>query len=167
MWVWKATKSSGQPGPARRALRRLARAGVVEKVGTGTSTRYAFCTEGRLAGEIIRLFEFEREALDPEWVRGRPGEMGSPSNGGNGNGNGGNDNGNSNNGLFKRTTTTTTAVTGERRTTRSSWRHPSSNKIERIWHGEHPLSIRTVILLTQNMPPSPPTTAAGLRPFAR
>jgi DNA-binding transcriptional ArsR family regulator len=60
------------PSGARKALRRLTRAGVVEKVGTGKATRYALRTEGKLAEEIVRLFELEREALDPEWLRGRP-----------------------------------------------------------------------------------------------
>jgi len=83
-----ANRSGMTPSETRKALRRLARAGVVEKVGTGTSTRYALCTESRLVGEITRLFELEGEALDPEWLRGRPGQTGSPENGGNGKGNG-------------------------------------------------------------------------------
>jgi hypothetical protein len=39
-----------------------------------------------------------------------------------------------------------------------------SNNIERIWHGERPTAIRTLILLLQNTPPLPPTTMIGLEP---
>jgi hypothetical protein len=54
------------PSGARKALRRLARAGVVEKVGNGKATRYLLCREGRLASEIARLFELEREDGESE-----------------------------------------------------------------------------------------------------
>lgn len=56
---------------ARKALRRLAEVGVVEKVGTGESTRYVLNRGSGLADEIVRLFELERERIDPGWARGR------------------------------------------------------------------------------------------------
>jgi len=55
----------------RKALRRLAEAGVVEKVGTGKTTRYALRRGSGLADEIIRLFEIERKSIDPGWARAR------------------------------------------------------------------------------------------------
>jgi len=60
---------------ARKALRRLAQAGVVEKVGTGKATRYVLRREGKLADEIVRFFELERESVDPRWERERLGEL--------------------------------------------------------------------------------------------
>ncbi|MGD2123322.1 MAG: winged helix-turn-helix domain-containing protein [Gemmatimonadota bacterium] len=71
-----AKRTGLTPSGARKALRRLARVGVVEKVGTGKATRYALSTGGRLADEIVKLFELEREALDPEWIRGGPENFG-------------------------------------------------------------------------------------------
>jgi len=64
-----AARAGMTPSGARKALRRLAQAGVVEKVGTGKSTRYVLRREGRLADEIVRLFESERESGAP--FRGR------------------------------------------------------------------------------------------------
>ncbi len=76
-----ASRTGMTPSGARKALRGLARAGVVERFGAGKATRYALRREGRLAGEIVRLFEMEREALDPEWVRGRPDRAETQDNG--------------------------------------------------------------------------------------
>jgi DNA-binding MarR family transcriptional regulator len=69
----------------RKALRRLAQAGVVEKLGTGKSTRYVLRREGELAEEIVRLFELERGSVAPGGDRTERG-TGSPSEQGNGNG---------------------------------------------------------------------------------
>ena len=61
-------------------MRRLAEAGVVEKVGTGKSTRYVLRRGSGLADEIIRLFELERESIDPGWAGGlRPRTPSSPA----------------------------------------------------------------------------------------
>jgi DNA-binding Lrp family transcriptional regulator len=83
-----ATRTGMTPSGARKALGRLAKAGVVKKVGIGKATRYALHTEGELTHEIVRLFELERAALDPEWIRGRPeraqGAVAGNGNGGNG-----------------------------------------------------------------------------------
>ena len=62
-----AKRAGMTPSGARKALRRLARAGVVEKVGRGKATRYVLNREGRLAPEIARLFQLERKAADPSW----------------------------------------------------------------------------------------------------
>ncbi len=66
-----AARAGMTPSGARKALRRLAQAGVVEKVGTGKTTRYVLRSEGKLADEIVRLFELERESADPRWARER------------------------------------------------------------------------------------------------
>lgn len=52
---------------ARKALRRLVRAGVIRKVGSGRSTRYVLRSDGPLTGQIVRLFELERKKHEPEW----------------------------------------------------------------------------------------------------
>jgi len=87
-----AARAGMTPSAARKALRRLAQAGVVEKVGTGKSTRYVLRREGKLADEIVRLFELERESVDPGWARERRSAAShSPrqgNGGGEGNGNG-------------------------------------------------------------------------------
>jgi DNA-binding Lrp family transcriptional regulator len=44
---------------ARKALHRLARTGIVERVGQGRTSRYALSTKGGLAERIARLFESE------------------------------------------------------------------------------------------------------------
>jgi len=68
-----AARTGMTPSGARRALHRLAEAGVVEEVGAGKDTRYVWKREGKLADEIVRLFELERESVDPGWNRkGRP-----------------------------------------------------------------------------------------------
>ena len=64
-----ATRAGMTLSGARKALRRLVAAGVVEKVGTGKATRYVLCREGKLADEIVRLFQLERESVDPGWAR--------------------------------------------------------------------------------------------------
>jgi hypothetical protein len=56
------------PSGARKALRRLARAGVVKKIGRGKATRYVLSREGALAQEIARLFEMERQNAEPGWT---------------------------------------------------------------------------------------------------
>ena len=66
-----AARAGMTPSGARKALRRLAQAGVVEKVGAGKSTRYVLRREGKLADEIVRLFESERESVEPGWARER------------------------------------------------------------------------------------------------
>ncbi len=93
-----ARRTGMTPSGARKALRRLVKAGVVRKVGIGKGTRYALRTDARLADEIVRLFQLEQGALDPEWIRGRPEGGAAYGNGGRGNGasdprNGGNGNG--------------------------------------------------------------------------
>ena len=87
-----AARAGLTPSGARKALRRLVEAGVVERVGVGKATRYKLMSEGRLTEEITRLFDLERESVDPGWARKR-GPAASPSPGrGNGgvkaNGNG-------------------------------------------------------------------------------
>ncbi len=87
-----AARAGLTPSGARKALRRLVDAGVVERVGAGKATRYKLMSEGRLTEEITRLFDLERESVDPGWARKR-GPAASPSPGrGNGgvkaNGNG-------------------------------------------------------------------------------
>ena len=64
-----AARTGMTPSGARKALRRLTRAGILEKVGSGKSTRYALSRNGELAHEIVRLFELERKTLDPGWRR--------------------------------------------------------------------------------------------------
>lgn len=49
---------------ARKALRRLARTGIVERVGTGRTCRYALSRKGGLAERIARLFESEIRSAD-------------------------------------------------------------------------------------------------------
>ena len=73
-----AARAGMTPSGVRKALRRLAEAGVVEKVGTGKSTRYVLRRGSGLAEEIIRLFELERESIDPGWARGRRPRTPSP-----------------------------------------------------------------------------------------
>jgi len=84
-----AARAGMTPSGARKALRRLTAAGVVVKVGTGRSTRYVLRREGELAEKLVRLFELERESVDPGWarVRGRRGVR-VDAQGGNGNGGG-------------------------------------------------------------------------------
>jgi len=77
-----ATRAGMTQSGARKALRRLAQAGVVEKLGTGRATRYVLRREGKLADEIVRLFELEREGVDPGWARERrPAASASPNQG--------------------------------------------------------------------------------------
>lgn len=56
---------------ARKALRRLSAAGVVEQIGAGKATRYVLRRDGELAAEIVRLFELERQNSGPRWARER------------------------------------------------------------------------------------------------
>lgn len=49
---------------ARKALRRLARTGIVERVGSGRTCRYALSRKGGLAERIARLFESEIRSAD-------------------------------------------------------------------------------------------------------
>jgi len=42
---------------------------LVKKIGTGRATRYTLNEDSVLAGEIVRLFESEREAAEPGWAR--------------------------------------------------------------------------------------------------
>ena len=56
---------------ARKALRRLVEAGLVEKVGSGRHTRYVLDEDDTLTAEIVRLFETERKAAEPGWARER------------------------------------------------------------------------------------------------
>jgi len=78
------------PSGARKAFRRLTRAGLVVKLGTGRSTRYVLRREGELAEKLIRLFELERETVDPGWgrARGRPDQVEARRGNGNGGGKG-------------------------------------------------------------------------------
>jgi len=46
---------------ARKALRRLARTGLVERTGNGKKNQFALCREGSLAEAVCRLFELERD----------------------------------------------------------------------------------------------------------
>jgi len=55
------------PSGARKALRRLVRAGIIRKVGSGRSTRYVLRSDGPLTGQIVRLFELERKRGEPDW----------------------------------------------------------------------------------------------------
>jgi DNA-binding MarR family transcriptional regulator len=64
-----AARAGLTPSGARKALRRLVAAGLVEKVGTGRATRYVLNEESALAGEIVRLFESERKVAEPGWAR--------------------------------------------------------------------------------------------------
>jgi DNA-binding MarR family transcriptional regulator len=83
-----ATRVGMTPSGARKALRRLAGAGVVEKVGSGRGTRYVLRRGTALADEIVRLFELERGRIDPSWARGRPKPASDLAKSGDGNGNG-------------------------------------------------------------------------------
>jgi hypothetical protein len=49
---------------ARRVLQHLTRIGLVEKTGDGKGSQFAFCRDGALAREVIRLFEVERNQGD-------------------------------------------------------------------------------------------------------
>jgi len=69
------------PSGARKALRRLARAGVVQKVGRGKATRYVLCRDNKLAQEISRLFELEKKVANPSWTPRREVEAPVPGNG--------------------------------------------------------------------------------------
>jgi DNA-binding MarR family transcriptional regulator len=64
-----AGKAGLSPSGARKALRRLVDAGLVEKVGNGRATRYLLKNDSPLAGEIVRLFESERQAVGSSWAR--------------------------------------------------------------------------------------------------
>lgn len=46
---------------ARKALERLSRTGLVERVDVGNTARYSFRRETALAEEIVRLFQLERQ----------------------------------------------------------------------------------------------------------
>jgi len=83
-----AARAGMTPSGARKALRRLTRAGLVVKVGTGRSTRYVLRREGELAEKLILLFELERESVDPGWGRTRSRREPERAWNGNGNGNG-------------------------------------------------------------------------------
>ncbi len=76
------------PSGARKALRRLTKAGVVEKVGAGRTTRYVLKHGTDLADEIVRLFQLERQRIDPGWGRTRHQPPSVPQRGPNGNGTG-------------------------------------------------------------------------------
>ena len=71
---------------ARKALRRLVEAGLVEKVGSGRHTRYVLNEADTLTAEIVRLFETERKAAEPGWARERIRQDPSKARRGNGNG---------------------------------------------------------------------------------
>lgn len=81
-----ASRVGMTPSGARKALRRLAGAGVVEKVGAGRTTRYVLKRGTDLADEIVRLFELEGGRIGPEWARNRPRPASdfATANGGNG-----------------------------------------------------------------------------------
>lgn len=86
-----AARAGLSPSGARKALRRLMNAGLVRKMGTGRATRYLLNEESALAREIVRLFESERETVEPGWAREHGRREFQPGNGGaGGNGNGGN-----------------------------------------------------------------------------
>jgi len=80
---------------ARKALRRLVTAGLVDRTGSGRHTRYVLKRDNPLTEEIVRLFEVERQAVEPGWAREHSRRESRETPRANGNGNGvGHGNGN-------------------------------------------------------------------------
>jgi DNA-binding Lrp family transcriptional regulator len=72
------------PSGARKALRRLVRAGIIRKVGSGRSTRYSLRSDGPLTGQIVRLFELERKRGESDGSPGLPAAVPTEQAAGNG-----------------------------------------------------------------------------------
>lgn len=83
-----ATRAGLTRSGARKALRRLVEAGLVEKVGSGRHTRYVLNEDDALAEEIVKLFETERKAAEPGWARERSRQKSPKARRGNGTGSG-------------------------------------------------------------------------------